>query len=107
MPTDAGIKRAARRKPVSIATMLRYRGALQAPVDLLDISFHGFRGCCAAELRQGEFVSIALPIIGLVRARIVWAERDQVGGRFNRPVDVRRCFVASQCGADDGDSPRP
>jgi len=85
-------RRGAKRRNFSLRTSVRHGPFERAAITLEDLSFTGFAGTCAVPIRIGRFVSIALPPIGLVRAKIVWVSEDRIGGEFLRPVDVRRCF---------------
>ena len=84
-------KRSGKRLDVSIPSRLRHSGFDQAEVIISNLSFRGFRAECAEPLTPGEFVSIDLPQIGLVRARIAWCHSGRIGGMFLKPMDVRRC----------------
>lgn len=84
-------KRTGKRLDVSIASRLRHGGFDQADVTISNLSFRGFRAECAQPLTPGDFVSIDLPQIGLVRARIAWCHSGRVGGMFLKATDVRRC----------------
>ena len=90
--------RGAKRCLLSLETCLRYRGLREAAIHVSDLSFGGFAGECTVALEKGEYVSLALPQIGLVRARIVWQKQGRIGARFNKPVDVRRCFATERSG---------
>ena len=90
--------RGTKRCLLSLETCLRYRGLREAAIRLSDLSFGGFAGECAVSLEKGEYVSLALPQIGLVRARVVWQSRGRMGARFNKPVDVRKCFAPPRSG---------
>lgn len=85
-------KRSGKRLDVSIPSRLRHGGFDQAPVRICNLSFRGFRAECDKELARGEFVSIDLPQLGLVRARVAWCHSGRFGGMFLKPMDVRRCI---------------
>jgi hypothetical protein len=85
-------RRSAKRRHFSLKTSVRHGPFEQAPITLEDLSFTGFAGLCDAPVRVGGFVSIALPPIGLVRAKVVWVRDDRIGAEFLNAVDVRRCF---------------
>ena len=88
---DNADKRSGKRLDVSIPSRLRHGGFDQADVTICNLSFRGFRADCGETLTPGEFVSIDLPQIGLVRARIAWCDSGRIGGMFLKPTDVRRC----------------
>ncbi len=85
-------QRKARRVDVSIPSRIRHSSFEAAPVEIRNLSFYGFRADGGAALKHGDFVSIDLPRIGLVRARVAWAKEGRFGGIFSRAVDVRKCF---------------
>ena len=85
-------RRSAKRQRLAIETTVRHGPFEQSTIRVEDLSFTGFAGSCPASLKPGSFVSLALPEIGLVRAKIVWVRAGRIGGRFLKPVDVRRCF---------------
>lgn len=84
-------KRSGKRFDVSIPSRMRHGGFEQARVMICNLSFRGFRAECQESLNPGDFVSIDLPAIGLVRARIAWRQENCVGGVFLKPTDIRRC----------------
>jgi hypothetical protein len=85
-------RRNAKRQSLAIDTTMRHGPFQQSRIRIDDLSFTGFSGSCAAGVLAGSFVSLALPGIGLVRAKVIWARGGKVGGKFLKPVDVRRCF---------------
>src|SRR3712207_673490 len=84
------VKRSARRVEVEARSRLRYGDFRQTEVALANLSFGGFCALCGVELEPGDFVSIDLPDIGLVRAKVAWCHDGRVGGTFVSPVDIRR-----------------
>jgi hypothetical protein len=85
-------KRSGKRLEVSIPSRLRHGGFDQIDVRICNLSFRGFRADCSKELARGDFVSIDLPQIGLVRARIAWCNSGCLGGMFLKATDIRRCI---------------
>lgn len=86
-------RRSAKRVGLDIRSRLLHSG-LQESADIVirDLSFTGFKGETAAELKRGDMVSIDLPNIGLVRATVKWNEDGRIAGAFHSAVDVRNCF---------------
>jgi hypothetical protein len=84
------VKRSARRVDVETPSRLRHGDFRQAEVQLANLSFGGFCAKCQLQLEPGDFVSIDLPDIGLVRAKIAWCHGGRLGGAFFNPVDIRR-----------------
>ena len=60
-------------------------------VSLFDLSGQGFGGTGLSDARMGALISLQLPEIGLVPARIMWTRGDRFGAHFLRPVDLGRC----------------
>jgi len=87
------VKRSSRRIDIVIRSRLRYGDFRQTEVELANLSFGGFCARCGISLKPGEFVSIDLPDIGLVRARVAWCGEGRVGGAFVSPVDIRRSSI--------------
>jgi hypothetical protein len=84
-------RRRVRRVDVSIDSRIRHSGFEAAPVRIRNLSFYGFRAEGTPPVKHGDYVSIDLPRIGLVRARIAWAQEGRFGAIFSRAVDVRKC----------------
>ena len=85
-------QRKVRRVEVSIPSRIRHSRFEVAPVEIRNLSFYGFRADGAPAVKHGDYVSIDLPRIGLVRARIAWAKDGRFGGIFSKAVDVRKCL---------------
>lgn len=88
-------RRSAKRVNLNLRTRILHGGQQQGELVIRDLSFTGFMGTTDAPLREGEYFSVALPQIGLVRAAVKWREGNNVAGEFHRPVDVRTCFRES------------
>ena len=84
-------KRSGKRLDVNIRSRLRHGGFSQSEITICNLSFRGFRAECDEALKRGDFVSIDLPQIGLVRARVAWCDSGRLGGMFLKPTDIRRC----------------
>jgi hypothetical protein len=89
------VKRSARRVDVEARSRLRHGDFRLTEVQLSNLSFGGFCARCHVELDRGDFVSIDLPDIGLVRAKVAWCHDGQMGGTFSSPVDIRRCSATA------------
>jgi hypothetical protein len=70
-------------------------------VEVVNFSTDGFRARCEAVLRIGSYVSIQIPGIGSVQAKIVWNKAGEFGAKFVQPIDPRYCgwFGAEAPGA--------
>ena len=84
-----------RRVDVSISSRVRHSGFESAPVEISNLSFYGFSACGPLPVKHGDYVSVDLPNIGLVRARIAWSDENRFGGVFPKAVDVRKCVRRS------------
>jgi hypothetical protein len=84
------VKRSARRVEVETRSRLRHGDFRQTEVQLANLSFGGFCARCQVALEPGDFVSVDLPDIGLVRAKVAWCHDGRMGGAFFSPVDIRR-----------------
>jgi len=84
-------QRRARRVDVSIPSRIRHSSFEAAPVEIRNLSFYGFRADGTPPVKHGDYVSIDLPRIGLVRARVAWAKEGRFGAIFSKAVDVRKC----------------
>src|SRR5690606_19504125 len=78
--------RCADRVPVQLGAGLRQRGASGISVELLDLSTHGFRVVTHLDLEVGTDVWLRLPGLEASHARVCWAERNQIGCAFVRPL---------------------
>ena len=90
-----------RRVAVAIPARLRHSGTAVAPVQISNLSFYGFRADGAPPLMRGDYVSIDLPNLGLVRARIAWSADSRFGAVFPTAIDVRKC-MSRRDGSDKG-----
>jgi hypothetical protein len=88
-------KRKARRVSVSITSRVRHSSFESAQVEISNLSFYGFSAEGPLAVKDGDYVSVDLPNIGLVRARVAWAEEGRFGGVFSSAVDVRKCVKPS------------
>jgi hypothetical protein len=89
-------RRRAKRVREPLVTTLRHGAFEQHRAEIHSMSFTGIGGSCRVALEPTGFISVALPAIGLVRARVIWSEADRFGAEFLRPVDVRKCTVPGE-----------
>ena len=89
-------KRKARRVEVSISSRVRHSGFESASVEILNLSFYGFRAEGSLPVKHGDYVSVDLPNIGLVRARVAWSRDGRFGALFPKAVDVRKCVIGAR-----------
>lgn len=74
--------RRAPRDLVSFRASLEGHSAVRGQLLMVDLSPFGFMARTPATLERGEVVTIRLPVIGAVRARVVWALAGRVGAEF-------------------------
>ena len=94
MLTSASRHEDRRRHPryrVGERTRLRPNEWSSIQVGLLDISSHGFRAECEANLKIGGYVSLEVHGICQVDAKVVWRCNDEVGAQFARPIRLDHC----------------
>jgi hypothetical protein len=60
-------------------------------IGLRDISSHGFRAECNANLRIGGHVMLEVHGIGQVEAKVMWRRNDEIGAEFSRPIALQFC----------------
>ncbi|MBT2187701.1 PilZ domain-containing protein [Sphingobium nicotianae] len=92
------------REPVDLPTSVVRRGREPQPVRLVDISPFGlharFHGNSFA---RGEHLHIELPLIGPVKAQVMWGLKGCFGCKFLMPIDARtflRLLAAMRSGQD-------
>jgi hypothetical protein len=83
-------RRQTQRDLVDYKTAIIRPGNLRREVQLVDISPLGFHAKCGGEqFTRGESVSLLLPLIGIVKGRVMWSLRGCFGAQFLVPVDAR------------------
>ena len=83
-------RRQTQRDLVDYKTALLRPGNLRRDVQLVDISPMGFHARCGTDgFERGEAVSILLPLVGIVKARVMWSLKGCFGGQFLLPIDAR------------------
>ncbi len=92
------VERKGKRLSVGLPSRVRHAGDRDAAAEIANISFYGLRATSGADLSRGEFISVALPTVGLVRARVAWAHDGAFGAVFLRPVDVRSFLLPPRAG---------
>ena len=65
-------------------------------VGLRDISSHGFRAECDANLKIGGYVVLEVGGIGQVEAKVMWRRNDEIGAQFSRPIALHFCSWISE-----------
>jgi len=84
-------RRAEERVGVYEPTRLRPNDWSSIEIRILDISAAGFRAECEAMLMLRSWVSLDVPSIGPVQARVLWQRRNEFGAEFVRPIDLEAC----------------
>lgn len=70
------------RRPVAAEAVVLRADGTQLPVRLADISDDGCRIECDGQLVIGEWVEIAVPSAGQVKAQVRWALGSNAGVKF-------------------------
>ena len=65
-------------------------------IALRDISSHGFRAECEANLKIGGYVMLEVSGIGQVEAKIMWRRNAEIGAQFARPITLGHCAWMSE-----------
>ena len=96
LPTShTGLRdREAERYSVSLPVRLKSEGVRVMTVALGDISTAGLMARTDESIPLGSTVSIELPAIGTVQARVRWTVGGRVGVRFAAPIDIDACRSA-------------
>ena len=93
-PQPIFIKRAGRRIGVSLASRVRCAGMREAEAMIVNISVYGLRAQCAVAFRPGDLISLALPSIGMARAKVAWCHSGYFGAVFSNAVDIMNLMLA-------------
>ena len=88
-------------------TRLRPNDWSSIQVGLLDISSHGFRAECEANLKIGGYVTLEVHGIGQVEAKIMWRESEQLGAQFARAISLEHCAWVREPIAAPAGEPAP
>jgi hypothetical protein len=88
-------------------TRLRPNEWSSIQVGLLDISSHGFRAECEANLKIGGYVTLEVHGIGQVEAKIMWRQSEQLGAQFARPISLEHCAWVREPIETAADEPEP
>ncbi len=81
-PAEALGRRRSVRAPVSLDAKIGRGGLDRALCKVTDLSMHGARIQTYSELRGGAMIWLALPNVGHVVARVVWASDFEAGLEF-------------------------
>lgn len=79
------------RTPIAGRTQLRAQSWYSIEVTVCDVSTGGFMAECIEPVRIGSYVSLDVPGIGPVNARVRWQLGDRMGGMFLDPISLHRC----------------
>lgn len=89
---DDGVQpRSVNRLSCSYLSNVRANGVKNVGIRLCDISETGFMAECQEQVPLGGTVSIDLPGLGAVHARIRWGMGGRIGGRFMEAIDLEAC----------------
>lgn len=87
------------RHPVSYQTIGEHRSQGEVPLEIANISPHGFMAAGAIDLGRGERLTLRLPVAGRIEAHLIWSTGDRAGFQFERiirPDDFTAMMAALQ-----------
>ena len=87
------------RYPLFERARLRPNDWSTVQIVLRDISSHGFRAGCEANVKIGGYVSLEVNGIGQVEAKVMWRRNDEIGAEFARPISLQYCGWLHNCEA--------
>jgi hypothetical protein len=73
------------------ARAMRADGAA-LPVTIVDLSPNGLMARCDAAFEAGERITVALPVVGVVRAEVRWSLGGRIGCRLDPSVPIARYY---------------
>jgi hypothetical protein len=79
------------RRPLEVSASLAMSGLRHLKVRVFDISPEGFRASCVGGIKGGSVISLEVPGLGAVPARVLWIQSDEFGAKFMRRIDAQRC----------------
>jgi hypothetical protein len=85
-PAESLGRRRAPRAPVSLDARIGRGGLDRALCKVVDLSVHGARLQTYSALRPGVMIWLALPRVGHVAARVIWADDFEAGLEFQDPL---------------------
>ena len=80
-------RRKAERAEVALETLMCDREGHTFGTRILNLSLTGMMASTEAPLCERDPIRIDLPIIGWVKADIMWVLGDRVGARFRTPIE--------------------
>ncbi|MGF1550730.1 MAG: hypothetical protein ACFBQW_09450 [Sphingomonadaceae bacterium] len=90
-PSYYGPDRQVERLAVDARTRLHPNEWSSIEVQLIDFTRFGFRARCEAKLLTGGYVTLEVPGIGLVEAKVQWQRDGEFGAEFQRPISMVQC----------------
>jgi len=79
-------RRRSTREDIRADTLMTDREGSLSGVRLINLSEDGFMALTDMDQRQREPIRIDMPVIGWVRAEIVWVLGDRIGAAFREPL---------------------
>ncbi|WP_066795476.1 PilZ domain-containing protein [Sphingomonas soli] len=87
-PAESLGRRRSPRAPVSLDARIGRGGLDRTLCKVTDLSIHGAGIQTYSELRKGTMIWLALPKIGHVAAKVVWAGDFEAGVEFQEPLSA-------------------
>jgi hypothetical protein len=79
-------RRRSERADMEADTLMTDREGRLSGIRLLNLSEDGFMAVTDVDQRQREPIRVDMPIIGWVRADIVWVLGERIGAAFRQPI---------------------
>jgi hypothetical protein len=80
-------------------TRIRVAGQVE-PIELIDLSRHGFGARSKAIVQVGSPIEVELPLVGFMRAEVRWALCGYFGAAFVDRLEHHFPFVTAACRAN-------
>ena len=91
MPAPEVERRKVERIAIEKPARLRPNDWSRVNVSVLDVSTEGFRAAGDIKLRPGGYLSLEVPGIGIVDAKVIWQQCREFGAQFLRPLPLDHC----------------
>jgi hypothetical protein len=91
MPAPREERRKVERIPIEKPARLRPNDWSRVGIHVLDVSTAGFRASADVQLRPGGYLSLEVPGVGIVDAKVIWQQSREFGAQFLRPLPLDHC----------------
>ena len=91
MPAPQVERRKVERISIEKPARLRPNDWSRVNVNVMDVSTAGFRAAADIQLRPGGYLSLEVPGVGIVDAKVIWQQSREFGAQFLRPLPLDHC----------------